>query len=123
MIKQCFSEPQSMAKKNIVRMLLTRKNADIDGRNMVGRTPSSLASENGHLEVMKILLQAGEIDIDPRDWDGRTSLSFAAGEGEEDTVSFLLSLDPVSPDFKDNGGHTPLFYLSYNTLSLTAIKV
>lgn len=94
----------------IVKILLARKNGEIDGRDMVRRTPFSHAVEKGYLDIMKMLLQAGEIDLDSRDRENRTPLSFAADEGEEEVVRFLLSFNAVSVDLKDDRGNTPLLY-------------
>ncbi|CAI7628498.1 unnamed protein product [Penicillium palitans] len=96
----------------IVKILLARKNVEIDGRDMVRRTPFSRAAEKGHLDIMKMLLQAGEIDVDSRDRDNRTPLSFAADEGEEEVARLLLSFNAVSVDLMDNRGKTPLFYVA-----------
>lgn len=88
----------------IVKILLARKNVEIDGQDMVCRAPLSFAAEKGHLDTMNMLLQAGEINVNSRDLGNRTPLSFAADEGEENDVSFLLSFNTVSVDLMDDHG-------------------
>ncbi|KAL6228936.1 hypothetical protein BDW75DRAFT_235566 [Aspergillus navahoensis] len=55
-----------------------------------GKTPLSLAAENGHKAVVKLLLDSGKVDVDCKDSEyGRTPLSLAAENGHGAVVKLL----------------------------------
>ncbi|CAJ1414098.1 unnamed protein product [Effrenium voratum] len=56
--------------------------------------PTFLASENGHLKVVRFLLQACE-DANNADNDGRTPMHYAAGNGHEEVVLCLMHAGAV----------------------------
>ncbi|KAG9250891.1 ankyrin repeat-containing domain protein [Emericellopsis atlantica] len=72
-----------------VRALL-EEGHEPDLPNPWGRTPISLAAEQGNDDVMRMLLETGRVDADSRDVYGRTPLSWAAEMGSLSTVQFLL---------------------------------
>src|SRR4051812_22415159 len=63
---------------------LLEKGFAVDSKDDWGRTPLSVAAENGHLEVVRLLLSRDDVEADSEDKSGRTPLSRAAAEGHED---------------------------------------
>ncbi|KAH6848202.1 ankyrin repeat protein [Chaetomium sp. MPI-CAGE-AT-0009] len=90
-----------------VEMLLNQF-VDVNDRNGEGRTPLSLAAENGHDAIVKLLVGKDSVKPDTPDNDGRTPLSWAAGNGHDAVVGVLLGNNSVKPDTPDKLGRTPL---------------
>jgi ankyrin repeat protein len=96
-------------------MVSLRSVYDLDGRDSYGRTPLSLAAENGHEDVVSVLLLNDSVNINNKDIRYlRTPLSWAAGNGHYGVVKLLLAKSEVEPDSKDSGGRTPLSWAAAN---------
>ena len=80
----------------------------------VGRTPLSLAAENGQAAIVQLLLESSKVEADSKATGmvsaGRTPLSFAAEGGHTAIVKLLLKTGKVDADSKDQNGQTPLLY-------------
>ncbi|KAJ5288906.1 hypothetical protein N7478_001936 [Penicillium angulare] len=98
--------------ENIIRMLLLRKNSDVNKHDSDGRTPLMHAIIENHKSVVGLLLSHGAI-IGLSDCDGRSALHWAVLYQRTDILHILLehhakyerSLDIDAPD---NKGWTPL---------------
>lgn len=84
------------------------KGAEIEWKNLWGRGLLTLATQRGHIEIIRLLLQTGKVDVDLKDIEGRTPLSWAAECGNEGVMKLLLQTGRVDVDLKDNQGRTPL---------------
>lgn len=62
-------------------------------------TPLHLASQFGHLEMVKVLIKEMRVDIDPLNFEGWTPLAAAVSRGHKEIVKYLLRN-------KANGGWT-----------------
>ena len=80
---------------------------EIEGR---ATTSLLLASEEGHLEVVRLLCEAGA-DKDKADEGGFTPLFAASLEGHLEVVRLLCEVG-ADKDKADQGGSTPLFTVS-----------
>src|ERR1700722_42185 len=87
-----------------------KNGAMADSKSRKGRSPLSIAAENGHEAVVKLLLARDDVDADSKHSDGQTPLSWAAAGGHEAVVKLLLARDDVDGDSKDSLGSTPLMW-------------
>ena len=70
---------------------LIKDGADVDVRNRYGVTPLLMASQNGHVEIVKLLLQAkADVDAATTRTGGLTSLWAASEVGHAEIVKLLL---------------------------------
>lgn len=102
-----------------VQMVRTRLDSlppGIVAKNQDGRTPLSLAAENGATAVMEVLLRAGRLQTDGCDKSGRCALSWAAENGRLEAVEMLVQIGKANIDYKpDNDDFwTPLFWAASN---------
>ena len=81
--------------------------ADINFVDSRGNTPLILASERGHLSVVKTLLTHRAMCDFRNPLNGRTALFKSVLNGQAETVSCLLE-NSVNPNFADKEWHTPL---------------
>ncbi|KAI9770937.1 MAG: hypothetical protein M1840_002641 [Geoglossum simile] len=128
----------SLGLAGVMQLLLSHEGANVNLRDLSGRTPLSRAAENGHERVVQMLLSCEGIDINgtPLSWaaenghervvqtllscegidinlgdlNGSTPLSRAAENGHESVVQLLLSHEGIEVNSKDNDGRTPLFW-------------
>ena len=55
-----------------------------------GSTPLIIASDRGHVEIVKLLLSQPGIEINSKDDKGRTPLMYSAYEGRTEIVQILV---------------------------------
>lgn len=95
-----------------IRMLLQRKDVDLELRMGRGRTALHQAVQTANsIETSKLLLQLKDLDIEARDDDGNTPLLMAASATwhvEMDLVDFLIRQGGANVHARNNGGETLL---------------
>ena len=79
-----------------------------------GRTPLSLAAENGHEGIVKLLLGHKDVNPDSSDESGLTPLAWAAINGHEKIVKLLLERGDVNPTSSSESGETALAMAARN---------
>ena len=95
-----------------VRLLLERKDADLDARDEANRTPLFCAARTGHVAVMRFLVSKGA-SIRAKDTSGMTALHAAANADSESAVNILLQ-NNASVDAVDKWGRSALFSAVYH---------
>lgn len=97
-----------------VRLLVSKHGANVDCKDMYGRTPMMLVSiveEEFGYRMAKILMNAGAL-LNLRDNLGRTALSYACMNGREEIVNMIIQEDVLDINEGDNDGYTPLHHAS-----------
>ena len=84
----------------------------MDQTNRNNETPLHIASQNGHLEIVKLLIASGGL-VNDANRDGETPLHLATSTGNLEVIKVLIA-SSADLDCKDETGKTPL--LSFNFL-------
>jgi ankyrin repeat protein len=77
-------------KCDLLREALANDSGSLDNKNAQGQTPILLASEFGHLDILKILVEHKGC-INSQNNHGETPLLVACSKGHFETVKFLIS--------------------------------
>ena len=95
--------------ERIIRIVeqLLGKGANVDSRDLRGRTALSDAAEQGNEILVKLLIEKGA-NTDTKDERGRSPLSLAAVKGYEAVIELLLLEHTTNPNSRDRFGRTPL---------------
>jgi len=91
-----------------------KNGAMADSKSRDGRSPLSIAAENGREAVVKLLLARDDVDADSKDLRGRTPLSWAARKGRGAVAKLLLMRDDVDANPKHSDGQTPFSLATTN---------
>ncbi|KAI2490607.1 serine/threonine kinase [Fragilaria crotonensis] len=94
---------------NKVRALLL-DGANVNAQDSYGATALYIASQNGHLEVVRELLQHDNVDVNLQCTDdGATALYMASQQGHLEVVRELLQHDNVDVNLQCTSGATALY--------------
>ncbi|KAK8099506.1 uncharacterized protein PG998_012747 [Apiospora kogelbergensis] len=102
-----------------VRLFLDSGKANVNTRDLQGRTALLSAAIHSNIDIMRLLLESGGAEVDVRDSDGRTPLSHATGtimkdgltvKGFLEPIQALLATGQADVDSTDKWGKTPLIY-------------
>jgi ankyrin repeat protein len=91
-----------------------KNGAIANSKSSKGKSPLSIAAENGHETVVELILAQDNVEINSRDEYSQTPLSWAAQNGHEAVVKMLLARDDIDAVSKDLYGETPLSWAAYN---------
>ena len=86
--------------------LLIDKGAQVEARNIIGRTPLFYAAR-GHIEIVRLLCDRGA-DVEARTNDGRRPLHDAAYHGHISVVKELIEERNAEINARYDGGTTAL---------------
>ncbi|KAL6628018.1 ankyrin [Neocallimastix sp. 'constans'] len=86
--------------KDIVKLLLGRKDIDVNLKNKNGETALILAISNQNKDIVKLLLNRKDVDINAQDNFGRTGLTVAMFQQNEDIVKLLLNHKNIDVNLK-----------------------
>jgi ankyrin repeat protein len=73
--------------KDVAELLLANK-ADVNGRDVKGRTPLAWAAYEGHRDVAELLL-TNKADVNGKTNDGKTPLQVAVDRNHNDVAELL----------------------------------
>ena len=92
--------------ENVVKVLVTKYNCDINCKDSFGLIPLHYAASSGHLDVVKYL----ERLCDPMttDYEGCTPLHYACANAHVDVAKYLISEAHCNPSCVNGIGDTPL---------------
>ena len=93
----------------VVKLLLDKKDIQVNQGDRCGATPLIHAAKKGHLEVVKLLLERDNIHVNQGDKYGYTPLSLAAMQGRSELLKLLLEKDDIQVNQGDIWGDTPLY--------------
>jgi ankyrin repeat protein len=95
--------------ENVVELLLSNPEVDIDCRDKNGQSPFALAACIGNVFMLEKLLKQGA-DVNSVDDRQKTPLLLAAENRCSTTVEFLLKIAEVNVDHMDDKGRTPFSF-------------
>ena len=95
-----------------VQYLLDR-GAAADAVDAGGVTALMLASDSGHLEIVRCLLERGAANVNAADCNGMTSLMYASQNGHLEIARFLVERGGANVNAaQTDGGYTALMWAS-----------
>ena len=116
LMKACFDGNVASVRKACLRGADICHMSKCKNPLLRGHYPITVASQQGHEEVVKILLEEYNANAEAETSDGWTALLFACKEGQEETVKILLDrINNVnSVSHKNACGKTPLMWAAWN---------
>ncbi|MDQ7827276.1 MAG: ankyrin repeat domain-containing protein [Candidatus Eremiobacteraeota bacterium] len=109
---QCLQTPlylvliYSPANKQAIATHLINAGADVNAKDVMGKTILMQAAKTGDLEIAKLLISAGA-DVNDKDKNNSTSLHEAARFGRKKMIELLMA-SKADLNVKDKEGNTPI---------------
>ncbi|CAN9349704.1 unnamed protein product [Alternaria sp. RS040] len=95
--------------EEMVKLLLSHPDIDVNSQGPSGRTPLHAATNNGCMEIIVLLLAHPGIDVNSlEDYGGGTPLHAAASHNYMEILVLLLARPDVDVNLQDRSGDTPL---------------
>ncbi|KAK2060219.1 ankyrin [Colletotrichum caudatum] len=82
------------------------KGANVNLRNLYGRSALSQAVEEGRVTFVQMLLETGQVDVNSKDNYGQSVFWWAAFSGRAEIAQILFNTGQVDVDSRDNGGRS-----------------
>ncbi|KAL9058468.1 MAG: hypothetical protein Q9162_001764 [Coniocarpon cinnabarinum] len=97
---------------DIIRLLLSRSDVELNHKDQQGQTPLNFASYYGFEDVVTLLLTMSKVDVNARDNEGMTPLAHACERGHERIAKLLgpltdPELEPLAREYYPDKDHTP----------------
>ena len=93
----------------ILKLLVTRKDLDVNMKDYLGYSKLHRACKNGNLEIVKILFERKDLDVNgPCDAAGNTPLIVAGLQNHVEIVNLLLDHDYINIKAKNHQGLTAI---------------
>ncbi|KAK3346481.1 ankyrin repeat-containing domain protein [Lasiosphaeria hispida] len=94
--------------EDVVQLLLTRNEIDVNAENAIGQTALILAAQNKHRGIARLLLGRPDIKPNVKDSNGYTALFWSSVRGWTDIVQLLLARQDIDADVRRDDGSSPL---------------
>lgn len=101
-------------RKEIIEILVKRKDVDIDLADNQGMTPLMNSVYNNHIEITRLLISKIK-NINAASEDGITALIIAIQEGNQEITKMLLEKEGIDIDAAAKDGTTPLMNAIYKS--------
>ncbi|KAI9040290.1 uncharacterized protein KD926_008380 [Aspergillus affinis] len=98
----------------IVPLLLSEEQLELNFPNQMGFSPLLWASSEGREGIVSLILKHEGVDVNFTDQNGQTSLHHAAKNGHDQVPKLLLAFDGLSINSSDACGRTPLSVAAEN---------
>ena len=105
--KSLLQSVSSQGFQKTVKFLL-KNGADVNFKDIYGRTSLHMASFSGHLNVVKLLVEEGKADVCATNRNGESSLLLALINDKIEIVKYLLKKIPKNQLFKSDDPESPL---------------
>lgn len=92
----------------VVRLLVTRREIQVNGKGKYDETPIQTACKKGHVELLEYLIEQGALKEELS--QGGQALISASSSGRTEIVKILLTSAKIDLDIEDGNGNTPLSY-------------
>ena len=102
--------------EDVVKLLITREDVDLNVRDQNGKTPLEMAVIEKHIAIVKLLLACENIELTANYDLSALVLLYASGHDPKNLqlLKLLLACDHVEVNAKDWRGQTPLMTAAYN---------